>query len=139
MDNCNYKLSRSFTRFGANDTTNCQLKINKDTFNRYEDTLTQKQIYSNIANRTVRNFSVCIQDISIADIDNTIVTDIDTTPSGPDTDPSSSPHSPTPIYIALSDNSFKATQLVSVFHTDQIPEIDVESRYPSCSYKPIKF
>ena len=140
MDNCNYKLTSSFTRFGANDTTNCQLKINKDTFNRYEDTLTQKQIYSNIANRTVRNFSVCITDTYIADTDNT--TDIDSgiePPSGPDTIPSQPPSPNPPDNTILSFNSSQATTLVSEFHPDQIPEIVVESTYPSCSYKPIKF
>ena len=98
MDNCNYNLSSSFTRFGANDTTNCQLKINKDTFNRYEDTLTQNQIYSNIAKRTVRNFSVCIPDISNTDIDNKTGGDSDTSPpKTPQTSPPTSPpHSPRP-------------------------------------------
>ena len=140
MDNCNYKLTSSFTRFGANDTTNCQLKIDKDTFNRYEDTLTQKQIYSNIANRTVRNFSVCIPDISNVDIDNTTVSDSGSEPPSPGSSTSQSrPQSPTPPNIDLSDYSFKATQLVSEFHPDQIPDIDPESTYPSCSYKSIKF
>jgi|TARA_R110001592_G_scaffold154118_1_gene383017 hypothetical protein len=141
MDNCNYNLSSSFTRFGANDTTNCQLKIKKETFNRYNNTLTQKQIYSNIANRIVPNFSVCIQDISSADIDKIIDTDSDSEepPSRPDTIPSP-PDSPTPPdNSVLSQYSLQATQLVSVIHPDQIPDIDTESSYPSCSYKSIKF
>ena len=141
MDNCNYKLTSSFTRFGANDTTNCQLKINKDTFNRYEDTLTQKQIYSNIANRTVRNFSVCVPDISNVDIDNTIDSESGSEPPSPGSSTSSSPpQSPTPPDNAvLLSNILKATKLVSEFHPDQIPEVEVEKNYPSCSYKSIKF
>lgn len=139
MDNCNYKLTSSFTRFGANDTTNCQLKIDKDTFNRYEDTLTQKQIYSNIANRTVRNFSVCIPDISLSDtVSITSSSSGDSPPPSP-IDIPSPPPSPTPPNIDLSDYSFKATKLVSEFHPDQIPEVEVEKNYPSCSYKSIKF
>ena len=140
MDNCNYNLNSSFTRFGANDTTNCQLKIDKDTFNRYQDTLTQKQIYSNIANRTVRNFSVCkpeeSRDLSYSD---TSSSEGDTPPPSPPSTPTP-PDSPTPPdNDILIENSNYATESVSVFHPDQIPEVEVEKNYPSCSYKPIKF
>tara|TARA_B100000530_G_scaffold336124_1_gene289972 strand:+ start:1297 stop:1719 length:423 start_codon:yes stop_codon:yes gene_type:complete len=140
MDNCNYNLNSSFTRFGANDTTNCQLKIDKVTFNRNKDTLTQKQIYANIANRTVRNLSVCIPDLSLSDTVSITSSSSGSEPPSPVTLPPSRPQSPTPpdnntIFI----NSSKATKLVSEFHPDQIPDIVVENRYPSCSYKPIKF
>ena len=141
MDNCNYNLNSSFTRFGANDTTNCQLKINKDTFNRYEDTLTQKQIYSNIANRTVRNFSVCKPEKSSDGDgdDSDSDSDGDTPPPSPPSTPTQ-PDSPTPTKNSeLLSNSLKATKLVSEFHPDQILDIDPESSYPSCSYKSIKF
>ena len=140
MDNCNYNLNSSFTRFGANDTTNCQLKIDKVTFNRNKDTLTQKQIYANIANRTVRNLSVCIPDLSLSDT--VSITSSSSGDSPPDTprDILTPPPSPTPPdNTVFSDYSSKATQLVSEFHPDQIPDIVVENRYPSCSYKPIKF
>ena len=144
MDNCNYNLSSNFTRFGANDTTNCQLKINKDTFNRYEDTLTQKQIYSNIANRTVRNFSVCIPDISSGSDSGSGGGgggggEDGATPLASSEITETSPHSHIPPNNDLPVNSFQATKLVSEFHPDQIPEIVVENSYPSCSYKPIKF
>lgn len=141
MDNCNYNLSGSFTRFGGNDTTNCQLKIDKDTFNRYEDTLTQKQIYSNIANRNVRNFSVCIPNISNVGTDVISVTvtngkpppELGTTTLIP-------PDSPIPPdNNTIVTHSSKATTLVSEVHPDQIPDEVVENSYPSCSYKPIKF
>ena len=140
MDNCNYNLNSSFTRFGANDTTNCQLKIDKVTFNRYKDTLTQKQIYANIANRTVRNFSVCkpeeSRDLSYSD---TSSSDGDTPPPSPPSTPSP-PDSPTPPdNDILIENSNYARVSVSVSHPDQIPEVEVEKKYPSCSYKPIKF
>lgn len=141
MDNCNYKLTSSFTRFGANDTTNCQLKIDKDSFNRYEDTLTQKQIYSNIANRTVRNFSVCIPDISLSDTVSITSSSSGSEPPSPGSLPSSRPQSPTPPNnTVFSDYSSKATQLVSEPpDVGSLTEIVVENSYPSCSYKPIKF
>ena len=143
MDNCNDNLSGSFTRFGANDTTNCQLKIDKVTFNRYKDTLTQKQIYSNIANRTVRNFSVCKPEESTGDgVDESE----DESEDEDDTPPPSPPSTPTPPDSPTPPNNNKlilysnnATELVSVTHPDQIPEVEVEKNYPSCSYKPIKF
>ena len=141
MDNCNYNLNSSFTRFGSNDTTNCQLKIDKVTFNRYKDTLTQKQIYANIANRTVRNLSVCKPEKS-SDGDG----DGDGGGGGGDTPPPSPPIIPTPPdsptppeNAVLLTNSFKITKSVSVSHPDQIPEVEVKKKYPSCSYKPIKF
>ena len=141
MDNCNYKLTSSFTRFGANDTTNCQLKIDKDTFNRYEDTLTQKQIYSNIANRNVRNFSVCIPDISLSDtVSITSSSSGDDPPPGPDIIPTPPPSPTPPDNTVFSDYSSKATQLVSEPpDVGSLTEIVVENSYPSCSYKPIKF
>jgi hypothetical protein len=141
MDNCNYKLTSSFTRFGGNDTTNCQLKIDKDTFNRYEDTLTQKQIYSNIANRNVRNFSVCIPDISNVGTKVINVTVTNGKPPPPQggilTSPPTRNKPPDNNMIFI--HSSKATTLVSEEHPDQIPEEVVENSYPSCSYKPIKF
>jgi len=140
MDNCNYNLNSSFTKFGANDTTNCQLKIDKDNFNRYKDTLTKNQIYSNIAKRTVRNFSVCIPDISNTDIDNKTGGDPDKSPPPTPSPPTSPPNSPRPPDNSkLAINMSKATPTVSDPPPDQIPEIVVESSYPSCSYKPIKF
>jgi len=145
MDNCNYNLNSSFTRFGANDTTNCQLKIDKVTFNRYKDTLTQKQIYANIAKRTVRNFSVCKPEESTGDGDGEGdgegegEGDGDTPPGTPQL-PLSPPDSPTPPdNDILIENSNYARESVSVSHPDQIPEVEVEKNYPSCSYKPIKF
>lgn len=137
MDNCNYKLTSSFTRFGANDTTNCQLKIDKDSNTL---TLTQKQIYSNIANRTVRNFSVCIPDISLSDTVSITSSSSGSEPPSPVSLPSP-PQSPTPPDNSdLSVYSSKATQLVSEPpDVGSLPEIVVENSYPSCSYKPIKF
>ena len=141
MDNCNYNLNSSFTRFGSNDTTNCQLKIDKVTFNRYKDTLTQKQIYANIANRTVRNLSVCKPEKSSdGDDDGSDSDSDDDSPPDTPTGTLTPPDSPTPPETAvLLTNSFKVTKSVSVSNPDQLPEIEVVSSYPSCSYKPIKF
>ena len=135
MDNCNYNLSSSFTRYGSNDTTNCQL--NKDNFNGNKDTLTQKQIYSNIANRTVRNFSVCVDDEIINEPDDESGSGVPSIPSTPTPSPTPPPNLTPPPISEFNIN--RATESVSVFHPDQIPEIEVESNYPSCSYKPIKF
>ena len=110
-------------------------------FNRYKDTLTQKQIYANIANRTVRNFLVCKPEESTGDGDGEEEgeSEGDSPPPSPPSTPTP-PDSPTPPdNDILIENSNYATESVSVFHPDQIPEVEVEKNYPSCSYKPIKF
>ena len=90
----------------------------------------------------MHNFSVCIPDISGGDGggggDGATGGDGSEPPVAPTAPSQSPPQSPSPPPVLLS-NIIRATQLVSVFHTDQIPEIDAENSYPSCSYKPIKF
>ena len=141
MDNCNNKLIGQFTRFGSNDTTNCQLKIDKETFNRYKNTLTQKQVYANFANRRVNNLSVCIPEPEQSDSESeSSVSSGDSPPDTPTTITTSPPDSPIPPDndILLTNNN-RITQLVYKFHPDQIPDKVDEPNYPSCSYKPIKY
>ena len=140
MDNCNNKLIGQFTRFGSNDTTNCQLKIDKETFNRYKNTLTQKQVYANFANRRVNNLSVCIPEPEQSDSESE--SSISSGDSPPDTPTSSlsPPDSPIPPdNVTLSNNIDTITGLISKFHPDQIPDKVDEPNYPSCSYKSIKY
>ena len=141
MDNCNNKLIGQFTRFGSNDITNCQLKIDKETFNRSKDTLTQKQKYANIANRRVNNLSVCIPDSDTSVIESASpITSGDSPPDTPTTITTSPPDSPIPPdNVTLSNNTDTITGLISEFHPDQIPDKVDEPTYPSCSYKPIKY
>ena len=141
MDNCDNKLVGQFTRFGSNDTTNCQLKIDKETFNRYKDTLTQKQIYANLANRRVNNLSVCIPEPEQSDTKpETSTISGASPPDTPTTITTSPPDSPIPPdNTTLSNNIDTITQLISEFHPDQITDKVDDSSYPSCSYKPIKF
>ena len=143
MDNCDNKLVGQFTRFGSNDTTNCQLKIDKETFNRYKDTLTQKQIYANFANRRVNNLSVCITEessITSDDESSVVPPEIDTTNQdnrdtsyGNNTDFDNSD---------LYNKSEQASTLVQDLFLDTAGISQVvlaNDSYPSCSYKPIKF
>ena len=141
MDNCDNNLVGQFKRFGSNDTTNCQLKIDKETFNRYKDTLTQKQNYANIANRRVNNLSVCIPDSDTSVIESASpITSGDSPPDTPTTIPTSPPYSLIPPGNAtLSNNIDTITQLISEFHPEQITVKVDDDSYPSCSYKPIKF
>ncbi|MAU37582.1 MAG: hypothetical protein CMD14_09495 [Flavobacteriales bacterium] len=143
MDNCDNKLVGQFTRFGSNDTTNCQLKIDKETFNRYKDTLTQKQIYANLANRRVNNLSVCNLEKTIITSDNSqslVRPEIDTTnqrnrdisyDKNTDFDNSN-----------LYNKSELASDLIEDLFLDTTGISQVvlaNDSYPSCSYKAIKF
>ena len=78
-------------------------------------------------------------DISNTDIDNKTGGDYDTPQPGTPTPPTSPPDSPRPPDNITLELMLKATKLLSDPHPDQNPEIVVESSYPSCSYKPIKF
>ena len=79
MDSCTKNLNKEVVKHGSNDTTNCQLIINKETFNRNENPLTRKELYSALAKRLPINTTNCIADDDEDDEDDVIQIIIDTT------------------------------------------------------------